>query len=86
MERLTMSQTREILRTRWALGLSVREASRATGVSTGVVSKTASRAQKASCTTPTRSTSPVHQAGMKRVRTKTEDQTTTCAADHIAAV
>lgn len=50
MERLTMSQTREILRTRWALGLSVREASRATGVSTGVVSKTASRAQKAGLT------------------------------------
>ncbi len=45
-----MSKTREILRTRWALGLSVREASRATGVSTGVVSKTASRAQKAGLT------------------------------------
>jgi transposase len=50
MERLTMSKTREILRTRWALGLSVREASRATGASTGVVSKTASRAQKAGLT------------------------------------
>lgn len=45
-----MSKTREILRTRWALGLSVREASRATGASTGVVSKTASRAEKAGLT------------------------------------
>lgn len=45
-----MSKTREILRTRWALGLSVREASRATGASTGVVSKTASRAQQAGLT------------------------------------
>lgn len=50
MERLTMSKTREILRTRWALGLSVREASRATGSSTGVVSKTSSRAEKAGLT------------------------------------
>jgi len=50
MERLTMSKTREILRARWALGLSVREASRASGASTGVVSKTASRAQKAGLT------------------------------------
>jgi transposase len=50
MERLTMSKTREILRARWALGLSVREASRATSASTGVVSKTASRAQKAGLT------------------------------------
>jgi transposase len=50
MERLTMSKTREILRTRWALGLSVRESSRATGASTGVVSKTANRAAKAGLT------------------------------------
>jgi len=50
MERLTMSKTREILRARWALGLSVREASRATGSSTGVVSKTASRAKTAGLT------------------------------------
>jgi transposase len=50
MERLTMSKTREILRTRWALGLSVRESSRATGVSTGVVSKTSNRAAKAGLT------------------------------------
>lgn len=50
MERLTMSKTREILRARWALGLSVREASRATGASTGVVSKTSSRAEKAGLT------------------------------------
>jgi transposase len=50
MERLTMSKTREILRARWALGLSVRQASRATGASTGVVSKTASRAEKAGLT------------------------------------
>ena len=50
MERLTMSKTREILRARWGLGLSVREASRATGASTGVVSKTASRAAKAGLT------------------------------------
>jgi len=44
MERLTMSRTREILRIRWQLGLSVRETSRATGASVGVVSKTESRA------------------------------------------
>jgi transposase len=50
MERLTMSRTREILRARWALGLSVREASRATGASTGVVSKTAGRAATAGLT------------------------------------
>jgi len=45
-----MSKTREILRTRWALGLSVREASRATGASTGVVSKTETRASAAGLT------------------------------------
>jgi len=45
-----MSKTREILRIRWALGLSVREASRATGASTGVVSKTENRAKTAGLT------------------------------------
>lgn len=47
MERLSMSKTREILRLRWALGLSVRETSRACGASTGVVSKTESRSRRA---------------------------------------
>jgi len=41
-----MSKTREILRLRWELGRSVREASRATGASSGVVSKTESRARR----------------------------------------
>lgn len=41
-----MSKTREILRLRWELGRSVREASRATGASLGVVSKTESRARR----------------------------------------
>lgn len=45
-----MSKTKEILRIRWALGLSVREASRATGASTGVVSKTENRAKSAGLT------------------------------------
>lgn len=45
-----MSKTREILRIRWALGLSVRDASRATGASTGVVSKTENRAKAAGLT------------------------------------
>ncbi|MBX3260544.1 MAG: hypothetical protein KF782_12690, partial [Labilithrix sp.] len=40
MERLAMSKTREILRLRWALGRSVRETARATGLSAGAVSKT----------------------------------------------
>jgi transposase len=47
MERLEMSKTREILRLRWALERSVRETARATGVSSGVVSKTESRARVA---------------------------------------
>jgi hypothetical protein len=47
MERLVMSKVREILRLRWALGRSVREASRAAGVSAGIVSKTQQRASKA---------------------------------------
>jgi len=50
MERLTMRQTREILRLRWVVGLSVREVSRATGTSTGVVSKTVHRAETARLT------------------------------------
>lgn len=50
MERLPMSKAREILRIRWALGLSVREASRATGASTGGVSKTENRARLAGLT------------------------------------
>src|ERR1700759_1963428 len=40
MERMAMSKTREILRLRWALQLSVREVSRAAAASTGVGSKT----------------------------------------------
>jgi transposase len=47
MERLAMSKTREILRLRWALSRSVREVSRAAGVSAGAVSKTESRAKRA---------------------------------------
>lgn len=47
MERQSMSKTREILRLRWALGRSVREAARATNASAGVVSKTESRARHA---------------------------------------
>jgi hypothetical protein len=50
MERLTMRQTREILRLRWVVGLSVREVSRATGTSTGVASKTVHRAETARLT------------------------------------
>lgn len=42
-----MSKTKEILRLRWALERSVRETSRATGVSVGVVSKTENRAKHA---------------------------------------
>lgn len=47
MERLPMSKTKEILRLRWSLELSVREVSRAVGASTGVVSKTVNRAARA---------------------------------------
>lgn len=47
MERLSMSKTREILRLRWVLGRSVRETSRATGASAGMVSKAESRARAA---------------------------------------
>jgi hypothetical protein len=45
-----MSKTREILGVRWALGLSVREASQASAASTGVVSKAVNRATKAGLT------------------------------------
>lgn len=45
-----MSKTKEILRIRWDLGLGVREASRATGASTGAVSETVSRARAAGLT------------------------------------
>jgi transposase len=43
-ERLPMRKTREVLRLRWELGLTVRETSRGLGVSVGVVQKTSSRA------------------------------------------
>jgi transposase len=46
-ERLPMRKTREILRLRWAVGLSVRETARSLGVSTGAVSQTTSRASSA---------------------------------------
>ena len=45
-----MSQTKEILRLRWAVGLTVREVARATQLSTGVVSKTEGRATRAGLT------------------------------------
>ena len=44
-ERLLMRKIREILRLRWAQGLSVREVARSAGVSTGVVSKLEGRAR-----------------------------------------
>jgi hypothetical protein len=47
MERLVMTKVREILRLRWALGASVREAARAAGVSAGVVSNTERRSKNA---------------------------------------
>lgn len=46
-KRLTMRQIREILRLRWDLKRTVREVALALGLSTGVVSKVASRAQNA---------------------------------------
>jgi transposase len=45
-----MSKTKEILRIRWQLGLSVRETSQATGASVGVVIKTESRARRVGLT------------------------------------
>jgi len=46
-ERLTMRRTREILRLRWSLGRSTREAAAAVGVSTGVIGKCTARATTA---------------------------------------
>jgi len=45
-ERLPMRNVREILRLRWERGLTVREAARSLGVSTGAVSKTEARARR----------------------------------------
>jgi transposase len=49
-ERLAMNKVREILRLRWQLKLTVREAARSLGVSSGVVSETTTRATKAGLT------------------------------------
>jgi transposase len=49
-ERLPMRNIREILRLRWQLRLSVRQVARSLGVSSGVVSTTASRANRAGLT------------------------------------
>ena len=49
-ERLTMRKIREVLRLRWQLGRTVREAARGLGVSAGVVSKMSTRAAKAGLT------------------------------------
>jgi transposase len=46
-QRLTMRQTREILRHKWLLGRSHRQIAQSLGVSLGIVSKTAWRAQAA---------------------------------------
>src|SRR5688500_8306984 len=51
-ERLEMRKTREILELRWAKGRSVRETAESLRISTGVVSKIASRAKKAGLTWP----------------------------------
>ena len=70
-----MSKTREILRLRWALGRSVRETARATGLSAGAVSKTESRARNAGMTWATIETVDDEQlehrlyGGPKHVRT-----------------
>ena len=53
MERLVMTKVREVLRLRWALGRSVREASRAAAVSAGAVSNTERRASRAGLDWPT---------------------------------
>jgi len=50
MERLSMHRLREILRLRWELGLSVRQAASAAGVGHSVVSKTTTRAQRTGLT------------------------------------
>jgi transposase len=49
-KRLTMRKTREVLRLRWQLGRSVRETSRALGISTGVVDRATFRAKTAGLT------------------------------------
>lgn len=49
-ERLAMRQIRDILRARWQLGLSVRQAALSVGTSIGVVSSTTSRAKAAGLT------------------------------------
>lgn len=49
-ERLPMRKIREVLRLRWQLGRTVREAARGLGVSAGVVSKMSTRAAKAGLT------------------------------------
>jgi transposase len=46
-ERLPMRKTREVLRLRWQLGLTVRQVARSLGISVGVVSKAAGRAERA---------------------------------------
>jgi len=57
-ERLPMRKTKEILRLRWAQGLSVRETARSVGVSTGVVDKTTCRARAAKLTWEAIETTP----------------------------
>ena len=49
-ERVAMRKIREVLRLRWQLGLTVREAARSLGVSLGVVSKMGARATTAGLT------------------------------------
>ncbi len=49
-ERLPMRKIREVLRLRWQLGLTVREAARSLDISVGVVSKMAGRASTAGLT------------------------------------
>ena len=49
-ERLEMSRIREVLRLRWSLALSVREAARGAGVSVGVAQKIWARAAAAGLT------------------------------------
>ena len=47
MERLVVREIREVLRLRWSLGRSTRQAASSLGVSVGVVAKTTERARKA---------------------------------------
>ena len=51
-ERVPMNKIREVLRLRWQLGRTVREAARSLGVSVGVVSKIGARASAAKLTWP----------------------------------